>query len=128
MNRRRDLSIESKKRIAEKIRLKPSSLDFFIKKSEKAKTYTEVDLQKLHLISDWYYFAILSLMETDDFQSDPKWIAKRLNITHSEASVALKTLASLGMIEKNSKDQYLLTGKIFQRRTTSPISQYLRAL
>ncbi|WP_413287986.1 TIGR02147 family protein [Bdellovibrio sp. HCB337] len=51
------------------------------------------------VLADWYHFAILSLADTKDFRHDPKWIAKRLNISAIEATEALAKLKKLGLIE-----------------------------
>lgn len=56
------------------------------------------------VLADWYHFAILSLADTKDFSCDPKWIAKRLNISVIEATEALAKLKKVGLIEiTNSK-------------------------
>jgi uncharacterized protein (TIGR02147 family) len=53
------------------------------------------------VLADWYHFAILSLADTSDFKADPKWIAKRLNISNLEATEALSRLQKVGAIEMN---------------------------
>ncbi len=51
------------------------------------------------VLADWYHFAILSLADTKDFKTDPKWIAKRLNISVFQAKDSLEKLKNLGLIE-----------------------------
>jgi len=51
------------------------------------------------VLADWYHFAILSLADTKDFRADPKWIAKRLNISVIQATDSLAKLKKLGVIE-----------------------------
>lgn len=53
-----------------------------------------------HVISDWYHYAILQLMETEGFQPDPKWIAEALRIETSEVEAAITRLLSCGFVEK----------------------------
>lgn len=67
----------------------------------KARKFHSIDVDSFAVIADWYHFAILSLLQTDDFNSDPHWIAKRLGITPSETKMALKRLQKLGFIKKN---------------------------
>lgn len=55
---------------------------------------------RFNLITEWYHFGILSLMKTDDFKSDSKWIGRRLNISAIEAQDALVRLERLGLIHK----------------------------
>lgn len=51
------------------------------------------------VLADWYHFAILSLADTKDFKTDPKWIGKRLNISVFQAKDSLEKLKNLGLIE-----------------------------
>src|SRR5205809_112872 len=53
---------------------------FEIFQNEKTNTvsYKSVDMDIYKLIADWYYYAILSLVETEDFESSDEWIAQRL--------------------------------------------------
>lgn len=72
--------------------------------SEKILTGSRVDeesnlsLDYFKAVSDWYYFAILSLAEISDFKADPEWISKRLNISKREAKSALNRLIKLEML------------------------------
>lgn len=80
-----------------------------------AKTFTSLDMDSYHLISDWYYYAILSLAETDDFQSHPKWIARRLGIEETVAKNAIERLVRLDMLHMDPKSKKLIpTGESFE--------------
>ncbi len=70
-------------------------------------------------VSDWYYFAILSLMETKSFRSDTVWIAKRLGIEPLAVSKALTNMQNLKMIEKDSKGNWYT--KDFSFETTDGV-------
>jgi len=50
-------------------------------------------------IGDWYHFAILELIKTQNFKSDISIIAKRLSISLEEATQAIKRLQRLEFIE-----------------------------
>lgn len=65
--------------------------------------YLQLTADQFHVASDWYYFGILSLTETEAFRNDPAWIAQRLAITPQDAQVALDRLKRLGML---IEDQY----------------------
>ncbi len=54
------------------------------------------------LISEWYHYAILSLMLVDGFKSNPTWIAKRLGITENQSKIAIERLIRLKIIRKSS--------------------------
>lgn len=72
-----------------------------------------IDMDALHLMGDWYYFAILSLAETGEFKSEAAWIAKRLNIPVEAAQTALERLARVGMLEPDGEGKLRATGKSF---------------
>jgi uncharacterized protein (TIGR02147 family) len=67
--------------------------------------YSQISSEVFESISDWYHFAILELIGTAGFKSDAKWIASRLNITQSEAKIAVQRLKQAGFIrvQKNGK-------------------------
>jgi len=56
--------------------------------------------ETFHLISDWYYLAILELLTTEGFESDPVWLAKALGIGVTEVSLALDRLERFGFIDR----------------------------
>lgn len=56
--------------------------------------------RKLSLLERWYYVAILDLMECDDFEDTPQWIAQRLGLFPHDVQDALRTLEKLELIER----------------------------
>ena len=56
----------------------------------------------LKLVPKWYFFAILDLFNLKNFRSDPKWMAKRLNLSVSKIQSALSILENAELIEKNN--------------------------
>lgn len=73
------------------------------KQSSEDRAHRPLDMDTFHLISDWHYFALLSLAETKTFKSDPKWIARRLKISLAKAEEAIDRLSRLGLIEEYKK-------------------------
>ncbi|WP_408096744.1 TIGR02147 family protein [Peredibacter sp. HCB2-198] len=69
-------------------------------------------LQDAHLsiLADWHHYAILNLMETQDFQSEAAWIAKRLNLSVEIVEDSLSKLLSFELIEKR-EDRFTPTHK-----------------
>ncbi len=61
--------------------------------------YLELKSDQFQLISKWHHFAILSLVETNGFQANALWIAKRLGIKLLEAEQALERLERMGFIQ-----------------------------
>jgi uncharacterized protein (TIGR02147 family) len=66
--------------------------------------YRELSAAQFRIVSEWQHFAILSLLNTRGFKSDPEWIARRLGITTTAAKTAIERLMSLEMLTlKNGK-------------------------
>lgn len=82
--------------------------------------FTELDMTQFDMIANWYYFAILSLAETNEFKSDISWIAKRLGIKALEAKKAIETLIKFELLKKNKAGELQPTGKQF--RTASDVN------
>lgn len=69
--------------------------------------FKSLDMDTYHLIADWYYYGILSLAETDDFQSSPTWISKRLGINEKIVAKAIDRLLKLDLLERDAKTKKL---------------------
>lgn len=55
------------------------------------------------VLSEWEHFAVLSLMETHNFQSEPNWIAIRLGISKLHSEQVLKRLEQVKLISFKKK-------------------------
>lgn len=121
LNGKRRISRKLAERLVHNLCLSPKEgqglLDLFVDKHPEKdgdKTYQspyiELSTDQFHVISEWYHFAILSLAETQDFQSEPRWIADRLNIKTQDAQTALERLERLGLIEKGPRGKLRPTG------------------
>lgn len=81
---------------------------------KQALKFQTIKTDALHVLTDWYHFAILELTYVKGFKSEANWIAKRLNITNYQAKQAIGRLLRLGLLsEKNGclvkTDQHLAT-------------------
>ena len=85
----------------------------FKKENRISADFVQLGQDEFNAISDWYYFAILSLAETENFRSEPKWIAKRLGISVREVKSALESLIRLELIT-NEKGILKASGKQFR--------------
>jgi len=66
--------------------------------------FLQLSADAFHILADWYHFAILSLVELDDFNPAPNAVAARLGITVIEARASLDRLKRAQLIrEKNGK-------------------------
>lgn len=71
----------------------------------------QIDLRRYDLIADWIYYAVLSLAETVDFQSEKEWIATRLGITPTKAQMVLDELVQLGYLVRAEDGHLHHSGK-----------------
>jgi uncharacterized protein (TIGR02147 family) len=62
----------------------------------------DLDLDTFSVISDWYHMAILELVSLRRFESDSKWIAKALGISHLDATLAIERLCKSGQLNWQS--------------------------
>lgn len=61
-------------------------------------TYLKLNAQQFKVAAEWEHFAVLSLLQCSDFDSDPVWIARRLNITEARARQVCSRLVELGLL------------------------------
>ncbi len=84
----------------------------------------QIQIDEFKMISDWYHFAILELIQTKNFKFDIEWIAQQLKINSHEANQAILRLENLGYLKiKNKKIKIL---KI--KNSTLSINQTATAL
>jgi transcriptional regulator with XRE-family HTH domain len=66
--------------------------------ASRAREFVQLRADQFHVISRWFYYAVLSLAETRDFRPEPRWIARRLGISTADARKALERLTRLGLL------------------------------
>ena len=127
-----NFALSSAEKISNKLELSPKEKDRFIssifeikslkrlasfplkpKKEELLLDQTETQYK---ILSEWEHYAILSLLECDDFQSDVEWISRHLGIAKLRIEQVLQRLkdAKLIKISKSGKIQ-----KTFEKLKTS---------
>lgn len=73
-------------------------------KQSSSTVYHQLETDQYKVISEWYHFAILSLVKIKDFKPDSDWISGRLGITKVQAENAIERLFRIGMLKnKNNK-------------------------
>ncbi|MGK5081763.1 DUF4423 domain-containing protein [Bdellovibrionota bacterium FG-1] len=60
----------------------------------------QMSLDSFALISDWYHYAILSLLEIPGAQFEASWIARHLGISHIEATAAMERLQRMEIVDQ----------------------------
>lgn len=115
LNRKRSVTKKMARTILNGIGMSPREIEKIIlaHELEKKDAKRDLSLDYFNVISEWQYFAIMSLAKLDNFQSDYKWISDRLNITEMQAKKSIKTLLRLGLLEKDQEDKIKTTGKSF---------------
>ncbi len=119
MNGKRNVSRDLAERIARRLLVDPQTradlLGLFParRKNKKATDdqgpvtprYLQLEASQFKMIAEWEYYAVLSLMNCDDFQDDTSWIAKRLGITEARTLEVIKLLFEMKLIIRNEQDK-----------------------
>lgn len=61
--------------------------------------FEQLNLDRFAIISDWYHFAILELMEVKGFQPNSSWIASALGLKSIEVEAAIDRLKRVGLLK-----------------------------
>lgn len=127
---KRAVSAEVAKKIADSLMLDPQEANELLslfpnKKKAPTQTdsvdpmYLQLTADHFKLMSDWHYFAILSLIKTKDFKNDPTWIAQRLGISVATVDQALERLKRLEILVEDKKG--ILRRTVPRYRTTDDV-------
>lgn len=106
---KRVLSSQLKRKISVHLQLSPSEeVDFFEEElPDRLKThrleYMKLTNDHFHMISDWWHYAILNLVNTHGFKPSVSWIAHRLGLEESTVEEAWERLFRLGQLKKENK-------------------------
>jgi uncharacterized protein (TIGR02147 family) len=65
------------------------------------------DLDTFQLLSVWYHYAILELIQVQGFKTDSRWIANTLGIAVEDVNVTLQRLLRLGLLEMSGRDRWI---------------------
>ena len=130
LRKKQGISPEKASQIAHTLKLNKQESEYFTNlvmahdaRSKKERSLAQSNLEKIQifsekrqlqedtfkLISDWYYYAILELITTENFKSNHKWIAKTLGLTLEEVDEAMARLLRLALIKK-AGGNYISTG------------------
>ena len=106
---KRPLSSQLKKKISPKLQLSPIEESEFFEEElpSHLKTnrleYFKLTTDQFHLISDWWHYAILNLMNTKGFKPINSWISDRLGLSLAATDEAWERLIRLNLIKKDGK-------------------------
>lgn len=120
---KRALSLKSALTISKALKLSPAETEHWLKllqndkilrskrkqplnslaTEDKAK-HTLLSVDFFRLVSDWLCFAILNLAESDDFNWDIAWIAKRFDVSAAHVLTSLDLLEKAELIERSGHE------------------------
>lgn len=99
LNSQRNVSPKVIDKVSERLGVPPYFKEDLIK-NLKLNKYNFIEDQDFDLIDHWYYFAILELFKTKNFEGSAVYISKRLNLHKQEVQAALDILTQHGFLNK----------------------------
>ncbi|MCR9204129.1 MAG: TIGR02147 family protein [Halobacteriovoraceae bacterium] len=82
-------------------------IEFFqeILKEKKKKGFSPLAGEQYNFLSKWHYVAIYVMVDLEDFQTDPEWIAKRLRkrVSISNVEKAIEDLLKIGLVKYDTE-------------------------
>lgn len=129
LNSKRAASEKTIDRILERINLKPIERNGLRTPANQELPREGIDSEVAEQICSWLCYAILSLVETKNFQPSPSWISKRLAVSVHEVRQSLAVLVRSGQLIINEK-HWRTTGEIRvkNRATSATIRNFHREL
>ena len=109
---KRSLSHQIKLKIAPRLHLSPKEeIDFFQNDlpsnlRPKSDEHVKLTTDQFHLISDWWHYGLLNLLNTRGFKATPVWMAKRLGLPKQVVSDAWDRLLRLGHVVKGAGGKF----------------------
>jgi uncharacterized protein (TIGR02147 family) len=97
LSQKRGLSPKTLKKIGERLGWADDELTQ-VRTDIPREDFDPIALDTFALISDWYHYAILSLLELRESRLEPAGISKRLGTTPAEAKLAIARLKRLNLI------------------------------
>jgi uncharacterized protein (TIGR02147 family) len=76
--------------------------------------YLELTASQFKVSAEWEHFAVLSLMNCEEFKSDAKWIAGRLGISEARAREVLNRLLQVELIKRDTKGRFTRSQQSFR--------------
>ncbi len=128
----RDISFRAAKAIASKLALDAAETNYFFHLLEQDKVERKsvgkiLTDDEIALVVEWYHAAVMSLLTTQDFKSDPKWMAERLQLPVEVIQSSLERLARIGIIDMSQQGIRPARGPIKARASKIPSDFILRS-
>jgi uncharacterized protein (TIGR02147 family) len=129
LNGKKNISVDRAYSIAEKLRFTTKERDYFVSlvqiettKSESSKMalmekvramnpklqMQSIAIDHFKVISEWFHFAILELLQVEAFDFSVKRASKALGVSGHQVEIAVARLQRLGLIEQNENGKYIV--------------------
>lgn len=110
----RPLSKTMQRKLALTLGLGPMEFERFNETDTQDAALSPKELRELSadffaVMSDWYHDAILELSRIPSFQSNARWVAKKLGITVSEVNIAVERLQRLEFLTIDEQGNWINT-------------------
>ena len=115
LRRKRRLSPRDLQAVGQRMGLGPEALEAYAQNTRRKSGHkntagniasVQVDLDTFQLLSVWYHYAILELLQVRAFKTDSRWIATALGIAVEDVNIALQRLLRLGLLEMSGRDRW----------------------
>lgn len=110
---KRKITKKSALKLGQSLGMGPKELDSFMAAEKKDPSpviaYQVLQNEAFARMADWYFDAILELTFVEGFELEAKAIANAIGISSVQAQIALETLESLGLLQRDKKGSYALT-------------------
>lgn len=111
MSKKRPLTLKALEKISKKLDVSPFEKQELVESlmsasgkknkdlvNEEKLSFRTLSEDQFKLMADWYHVAILSLTRLPGAKPDPRWIARKLNISLEDANQALQRLVRLNIV------------------------------
>lgn len=88
--------------------------------------FVSLDIDTFRVIGEWFHSAIMELTFVADFEANYKWIARRLNITETQAQLAVDRLIRLKLIAYNLQGDLVKTNKFINTKKHNQTTSALK--
>lgn len=83
---------------ARSAKVKKAAKEYLAFKQKKT-DYRALSIDGFKLVSDWYHFAIITVMDLDDCDGTVSWVSKRLGLDYETVETAMDRLERLEILE-----------------------------
>lgn len=130
---KRRVSAKLAQRMLERLNLSPADLEPLVaglarshqglsKRQSKSGRVTILSNDQFKIVTEWYHFGILTLLETKDASTDVGFLSGRLGVSKRDITAAIERLERLGMLGRDHFGKLQLTGESFHSSDGVPSS------